>query len=314
MCLRRVLAISVIALILVVVLTGIQDRPGSFLRGWLYENNDTKELVVATVALTPAKASDATLEKIAQMMSEIVSANSGVDLIVFGEVITGWYRSETPSYHHAIAEPIPGPTTQDMARLALTHNVYLSFGMVERSNGKVYNSQVFISRSGQILDVHRKMRLKSESFDPGSTPISLVEVDGITFGDVICYDMRWRDTIDIARKGQADVILLSNADYIDAWDRVRFGYQYLAKQYSAWIVTANRFGDEFGTHWDGHIEIMDPFGGVVAAGEEREGYLIETLKINTERSKTRRWLHGVFSKVSLAFLVLRHPLTAYGYV
>ena len=80
------------------------------------------------------------------------------------------------------------------------------------------------------------------------------------------------ETINLAQDNNADRIILSNADYIDEWDDVYFGYKYLARQYGAWIVTANRYGNEYETIWDGHIEILSPFGDLEVSGKSDEQY------------------------------------------
>jgi predicted amidohydrolase len=284
------------------------------LKLWLYENSITEELLVATVAITPDKEPEITREKITELILEIKKTHPEIDLIVFGEAILGWYRAETEAYHQKIAENIPGITTGLISRLANENNIYISFGMVERVDTKIFNSQILIDNNGKIKHVQRKKNLRSDFFSPGQEPISFVDINGIRTGVVICYDMRWSETINLAQDNNADLIILSNADYIDEWDDVYFGYKYLAKQYGAWIVTANRYGNEYETNWDGHIEILSPFGDLEVSGKSDEQYLVHKMRINTEQSKGKKLVRKLYSKLSAGYLIVKHPKIALSYL
>ena len=108
------------------------ERSNSFVKFWLYEDNITNELLVATVAMTPDKNPNISREKITKFILDIKITYPEIDLIVFGEVILGWYRAETSEYHEQIAEIVPGATTALLATLAKVNNVNISFGMAEK--------------------------------------------------------------------------------------------------------------------------------------------------------------------------------------
>jgi apolipoprotein N-acyltransferase len=234
---HKVILIIVLCLSLLILVLEMGERKNSFLKAWLYENNITNELLVATVAMTPDKDPGITREKITELIVDIKKSNPKIDLIVFGEVILGWYRAETKEYHEKISEHIPGVTTNLISRLAEEHNVNISFGMAERSDNKIFNTQILIDHKGEVKHIQRKKNLKSSFFSAGQESISFVDIKGIKTGIVICYDMRWPETIKSARDNNADLIILSNSDFIDEWDDIYFGYRYLARQYGAWIVT-----------------------------------------------------------------------------
>jgi len=311
---RKIILTMIICLALLILVLEMGERDNSFLKSWLYENHITHELLVATVAMTPDKDPAITREKITRLIRDMKKSNPEIDLIVFGEVILGWYRAETQEYHEEIAEEIPGMTTSLISRLAKQHDVHISFGMAERSENRIFNTQILINPTGEVKHVQRKKNLKSSFFSPGQEPISFVDIKGIKTGIVICYDMRWPETINSARDNNADLIVLSNADYIDEWDDIHFGYKYLAKQYGAWIVTANRYGNEFGTDWDGHIEILSPFGDLEVSGRSEEQYLVHNLRVNTKRSKGKKLIGELYSKLSAVYLIIKHPKIALSYL
>lgn len=311
---RKAILVVFLCLSFLILVLEVAERRNSFLKSWLYESNITNELLIATVALTPNKNPDITREKIAGMIWNIKESNLGIELIVFGETILGWYRTKTRDYYEAIAETIPGVTTNLISRLAKEHHVNISFGMVERSGDRIFNTQVLIDHNGEVKQAQRKKNLRSHFFDPGQEPISFVDINGIKTGIVICYDARWPETIKSARDNDADLIILSNADFIDEWDDVHFSYRYLARQYGAWFVTANRYGQEFDTSWDGHIEILSPFGDLENSAKSAEQYLVYNLRMNSARSKGKKLIERLYSKLSTGYLIIKHPTIALSYM
>lgn len=311
---RRLLLAPLILLALLGGFLEIADRPNSWLKWWLYERGATHHLQVATVALKAGPNPRANLAKMVQFITDIKKAHPQVELIFFGEVILGSYLAASPNYHREIAQTIPGPATETIAKLAKENAVFISFGMPETTEGKPYNAQVTIDNQGQIIDVQHKKDLRSDTFTPGDRSISLIDIKGITTGIVICADLRLRETLDHARAGHADLILLSNADYTDDFDRQYSGMRFMAKKFGAWIVIANRIGAEQGTNWDGHLEVYSPFGDVAASGKGKEEALIHTLSFNKNRSRSQELLLAVFNTLSSGHLVLKNLKTASKYL
>ena len=58
------------------------------------------------------------------------------------------------------AEPVPGPTTAEMARLAQVHGIYLCFGLLESTPQGVYDTALLLDRRGTIISHHRKLSEK----------------------------------------------------------------------------------------------------------------------------------------------------------
>jgi len=310
----KVMLVLLVGILLLAVFFELGERKNSFVKSWLYEGNVDKELQVATVVLTPDKDPLITRDKVRNYVLEIKNNHPDVDLIVFGEVIFGWFRAETREYHQRISEKVPGDTTDLIAALARENSVSITFGIAEKFGSDVFNSQVFINDAGEITNVQRKKNLKSPYFSPGPEPISFVDINGVKTGLVICYDGRLSETMKKAGENGADLIVLSNADYMDEWDDIRFGYKYLAKRYDAWIVTANRYGTEYETDWDGHVEFVGPFGDIEKSGERKEQYLLHNLRISTGQSRGKRMMQKIYSKASIGYLIIRHPGIAWSYL
>jgi len=106
----------------------------------------------------------------------------------------------------AAAQTIPGPAIERLQKLARQHHIIVHCGsMVERiaeMPGKFYNTSVMLNREGEIVAKYRKIHLfdvnlsngekhyESERIVPGDAVVT-AEIDGITFGLTICYDLRF---------------------------------------------------------------------------------------------------------------------------
>jgi predicted amidohydrolase len=311
---RRAAIAVMLVLGAVILLLVLGERPHSFVKVWLYEGGATRELTVGAVTLRPDKDPEATLARLAEQVAALKRSHPEVDLILFGEVILGWYQAPSPDYHRSIARPIPGPITEAVGRLAREHGVYISFGMVETGPTLPYNTQVTLDRQGRIVDVRRKKHVRSPNFTEGQETVSFIDVDGIRTAVIVCADAQSDEATARVEQAGADLVLVSLADYSEPWDNDRVGLSYGARRFHAWMVTANRFGDENDTHWDGHLEVLDPFGQVVAAGRGEEQVLVETLSIKAEHSPVRHAGLVLYTRLSAVWLVLGNLRTALGYL
>ena len=104
------------------------------------------------------------------------------------------------------AQTIPGPAIECLQEKARRHRMFVHGGsIIERHpdlNGKFYNTSVLIDSSGEIIARYRKIHLfdvdlangekhhESERIAPGNEIVT-AEIDGITFGLSVCYDLRF---------------------------------------------------------------------------------------------------------------------------
>ena len=78
------------------------------------------------------------------------------DLIVFPELGVSGYVHNTVSWD--LAEPVPGPSTDRLVRLADEIGTVLCFGVLERDADVVYNTQVLVNGQG-IIGKQRKIHM-----------------------------------------------------------------------------------------------------------------------------------------------------------
>jgi predicted amidohydrolase len=92
-----------------------------------------------------------------------------------------------------LAEPIPGPLSERLSRLARDEGVYLVAGLLERDGPCVYSSAVLIDDCGVVLAVYRRIyiyRLERYFLASGDT-CRVVETDLGRIGLILGYDVQF---------------------------------------------------------------------------------------------------------------------------
>ena len=129
---------------------------------------DYPEFTLAAIQAAPVYFDrEASTEKACQLISE--AGNRGADLAAFGETWLPGY----PFFHSSAladqgrvtylsnAVEIPSPTTDRLCEAAKKAGVDVAIGMAELdpiTQGTAYCTLLFISREGEILGRHRKLK------------------------------------------------------------------------------------------------------------------------------------------------------------
>ena len=185
------------------------------------------------------------------------------------------------------AQPIPGPYSDILCKLAKTYNLYLCAGLTERSEDKVYNTAIFISPEGNILLKYRKINVLTvaqDIYSIGQT-LSVVKTPFGVVGVNICSD-NYIDSLDIghtlARMG-AQIILSPSSwtvDYSTVEGDILYGkkwlkpYQTLAVAHDLIVVSATAVGVIVGGVYEGKKMVGCSLAvnkdGIVAEGKYNE--------------------------------------------
>ena len=91
-----------------------------------------------------------------------------------------------------VSEPVPGPSTRFLGKLAKKYNMYIIAGIYEREGVAVYNTAVLLDRSGVLAGKYRKVCLPREEIERGLTPGDSFPVFDTDFGRIgimICWDV-----------------------------------------------------------------------------------------------------------------------------
>jgi predicted amidohydrolase len=264
-----------------VIVQSLLDLSGAPLSYDDSQANKFLNVVSASIQVSHDKASNiAELKRICNLASR---EHPETELILFGESILGWYVDEEDpeGYQQKIAEPIPGPATQTLAMLADSLNIYLVFGLTEKRRDTLFNSQVLLNPSGQLEAVHRKIHLTPEDLENGMEAgakseenITLVTINDIRCGMIVCADQSGYWLTEQLVNKEVELILHSLASQVS-----EFSFDPVARQFNAWEVFANRYGQEGSRLYSGTTYIADPAGTIRSGASGSALYMYHRIAV-----------------------------------
>ncbi|MEJ8633751.1 carbon-nitrogen hydrolase family protein [Streptomyces sp. NPDC006475] len=151
------------------------------------------------------------------------AADAGARLLVCPELFLTGYAigDELP----VLAEPSDGPGATAVAEIAVRHGIAVVYGYPERDGaasgdradgpGRIFNSAQLIGPDGSRLANYRKTHLfgcfEQQWFTPGDLPVVQAELDGITIGMLICYDVEFPENVRAHALAGTDLLLVPTA-------------------------------------------------------------------------------------------------------
>jgi len=109
-----------------------------------------------------------------------------------------------------IAESVPGPTTEIVAKRAGEAECYIICPIKTRRMGRVWNSAIVIDRAGEVLGIYDKVHPVTSSsdytvFEGGVAPGSDLPIFNLDFGKIgiqICFDIGFPESwMELSQKG-----------------------------------------------------------------------------------------------------------------
>ncbi|WP_188647441.1 carbon-nitrogen hydrolase family protein [Marinithermofilum abyssi] len=200
------------------------------------------------------------------------AVEQGAKLVVFPELaLTGYNCGD---HFFEVAETIPGPATDFFASVAAEHDVYIIWGMPEKSiEGINYNSAAFVGPEGYI-GKWRKHTLPGHATDesgPGAFPdrryfkagedLPIFRTPIGNIGILVCYDMFFPELARALTLKGADILVGISGS--PRFEKSIFEpiVQVRAMENTVWFVYANLVGKEGETeYWGG--------GCIVGPGEK----------------------------------------------
>jgi len=163
---------------------------------------------------------DSNLATIVRMIGE--AANSGADLVLLAEAaLTGLINDDDPAHDLPLAQPIPGPVTDKLAQLARDLRIWLATGLLERAEGKLYDTAVLLSPDGEVSLKYRRIQPQwhGRSADPAvycqGTGLRKVETPWGSFAFLICGDLFDDAIVARAKALRPDLVLFPFARCFD---------------------------------------------------------------------------------------------------
>jgi N-carbamoylputrescine amidase len=186
------------------------------------------------------------------------------------------------------AEPIPGPSTEALAKRAQALGVAIVASVFERRAPGIYhNTAVTLDGTGAIAGVYRKMHIPDDPlyyekfyFTPGDLGFGAVEVGGLRIGMLVCWDQWFPEAARLVALSGAQIVFYPTAigwqleegreierAQHDAWETVQRGH---AIANGVFVAAVNRVGAEDAIRFWGQSFVADPFGRMLARASAAE--------------------------------------------
>ncbi len=217
---------------------------------------------------------DRNLEKVLENLRK--AARAGANLVIFPECALTGYCYTSLEEAAPLADPVPGPLTEKLARAAKELDCTVVVGLLEREGDSIYNAAAVIGPTG-VLGTYRKIHLPGIGLDrhitPGNKPFCVAETAHGKVGINICYDCSFPEAGRVLKLKGAQVLAIPTN-----WPLGSDSWQHTVKtraiENHMVVAAADRVGEERGFRFAGHSQIIDFTGQVLAeAGETEETIL-----------------------------------------
>ena len=184
------------------------------------------------------------------------AADRGANLVVFPECVLTGYGFESREALRKVAEPLPGPSTDRLARECERLKAWAVFGLIEAApDGKLYNACALVGPAGFVAS-YRKLHLPclgADRFtDPGDRPFAVHDLGGLKLGMNICFDGSFPESARILTLLGADLVVLPTNWATNARKMAELVSAARAWENHIYYLAVNRVGDETGFHYIGH--------------------------------------------------------------
>ncbi len=266
-----------------------------------------RKIAVAAVQMSCSDDLQANLRKAVDAIG--VAAKRGAQIVCLQELFRSRYfcqREDAALFD--LAETIPGPTTEMLARAAVANQVVVVGSLFERrAAGLFHNTAVIFDADGELAGMYRKMHIPDDPlyyekyyFTPGDLGFQSFPVRGARVGTLVCWDQWFPEGARLTALSGAQLLFYPTAIGWHPREKAEYG----EAQHDAWrtiqrshaiangvfVVVTNRVGLEADLEFWGGSFIADPFGRVLAqAGHEAEEILLAECDLGLIDETRRNW-------------------------
>ena len=264
---------------------------------------------IVTVGLIQTSVSENIAQNMAKTVQKIEeAAQKGAKIICLQELYrTKYFPQEEKKDFSALAELIPGESTNLFSKLAKKHRIVIVAPLFEKAkNGKFYNTAVVVGSNGQILGSYRKAHIpqdpyfyEKDYFEEGDTDYGIFETEFARIGVLICYDQWFPEPARINALEGAEIIFYPTAigyvkghtsedgDWHDAWRTVQRAH---AIANGIHVAAVNRVGEEGELEFWGGSFVCDSFGKVLnEASTAKEEIVVAKIDLSKNKKIQDGW-------------------------
>lgn len=257
-----------------------------------------KELIVGLVQHACDGSPEENLEDSIRGIREAAARGAGLALLP--ELHRGPYFCQIEdNAYFALAEPIPGPTTEALGEIAAEIGIVIVGSLFEkRAPGLYHNTAVVLEKDGSLAGKYRKMHLPDDPgyyekyyFTPGDIGFKPIDTSAGKLGVLVCWDQWFPEAARLMALAGADLLLYPTAigwnpdddsrekeRQLDAWLTVQRAH---AIANGIPVVSCNRIGfeggpAESGIEFWGNSFIAGPQGEMLVHSNESERTVLTT--------------------------------------
>jgi len=258
---------------------------------------------------------DANLQKAVAKVEE--GAAAGAALVCLPELFRSLYfaqREDAALFD--LAEPVPGPTTDVLGKVAKRARVVVIAPIFERrAPGLYHNTAAVIDADGRLVGLYRKMHIPDDPayyekfyFTPGDLGFRVFDTRVGRIGTLVCWDQWYPEGARLTALQGANILFYPTAigwhprekashgpQQLDAWRTIQRSH---AIANGLYVAAVNRVGYEpagsedhaGGIEFWGSSFLADPFGAVVTeAPADRETLLVGEVDLARIEEVRRGW-------------------------
>ncbi len=268
----------------------------------------TLGLIQSRCSPDPAANFAGTVERIGE------AARRGAQIICTQELFRSQYFCQKEDHEYfKLAEPIPGPGTGVLQKLARRHKVVIIASLFERRGAGVYhNSAAVIDADGSLLGVYRKMHIPDDPlyyekfyFTPGDLGFRAWQTRYGKIGVCVCWDQWYPEAARLTALQGAEIIFYptaigwhpeekgaEGASQHEAWETIQRSH---AIANGCYVAAVNRTGwekpaGEPGLEFWGQSFVAGTSGEILArAGAEEEETLIVPVDLARVETTRTHW-------------------------
>ncbi len=232
------------------------------------------------------------------------AASQGANVICFAELAFDPFYPQEPATPEtlALAEPVPGPTTDAFAKLATDLGVVIVLNVFERDGDHTYDTSPVIDADGSLLGKTRMVHITDYDwfheqgyYAPGNTGATVYDTTYGRIGVAICYDRHYPEYMRSLALSGAQVVFTPQAGAVGEWPDGLYEAEMrvAAFQNGYFAALCNRVGKEERLTFGGESFVVDPSGRVVTRGVELDDDLviadIDLTECDSSHARTLFW-------------------------
>jgi len=237
------------------------------------------------------------------------AAKKGAQIICLQELFTSLYFCDVEDHDNfQLAEAIPGPSTDELSKVAAELGVVIIASLFEkRAQGLYHNTTAVLDADGAYLGKYRKMHIPDDPgfyekfyFTPGDLGYKVFKTKFATIGVLICWDQWYPEAARITALMGAEILFYptaigwattqdeaTNVEQYSAWQTIQRSH---AVANGVHVVSVNRVGEEAGVKFWGGSFFANPFGALIhQTSTDDEEVVVQELDLNKTDFYRTHW-------------------------